>query len=56
MGTRAEIARRPLSETEQRSSQRVAEEHDRQAVEKQLVRRLARLGYQVELQPVSQAG
>ena len=32
------------------------EEHDRQAVEKHLVRRLARLGYHVELQPVSQVG
>ncbi len=31
-------------------------ERERQAVEKQLVRRLVRLGYQVELQPVTQAG
>jgi hypothetical protein len=32
------------------------DERDRQAVEKRLVRRLERLGYQVELQPVAQAG
>jgi len=32
------------------------EERDRQAEEKQLVRRLTCLGYQVELQPLSQAG
>ena len=32
------------------------EERDRQAVEKQLVRLFVRLGYQVELQPLSQAG
>ena len=32
------------------------DEWDRQAVEKRLVRRLERLGYQVELQPVAQAG
>lgn len=32
------------------------DERDRQAVEKRLVRRLQRLGYQVELQPASQVG
>jgi transposase len=32
------------------------DEHDRQMVQKHLVRRLERLGYQVELQPVAQAG
>ena len=32
------------------------EERDRQTVEKQLVRRLTRLGYQVELQSLSQVG
>lgn len=32
------------------------DEHDRQVVEKHLVRRLQRLGYQVELQPLSEAG
>jgi transposase len=32
------------------------DERDHQAVEKRLIRRLERLGYQVELQPVSQAG
>jgi transposase len=32
------------------------DEHDRQMVQKHLVRRLERLGYQVELQPRSQAG
>jgi transposase len=32
------------------------DERDRQAVQKRLVRRLERLGYQVELQPVAQAG
>jgi transposase len=32
------------------------DERDRQAVEKRLVRRLERLGYQVDLQPRSQAG
>lgn len=32
------------------------DERDRQAVEKQLVRRLERLGYQVDLQPLSLAG
>jgi transposase len=32
------------------------DERDRQAVEKRLIRRLERLGYQVELQPVAQAG
>ena len=32
------------------------DERDRQAVEKRLVRRLERLGYQVDLQPVAQAG
>ncbi len=32
------------------------DERDRQAIEKRLVRRLQRLGYQVELQPVLQTG
>jgi transposase len=32
------------------------DEHDRQMVQKQLVRRLERLGYQVELQPLAPAG
>ena len=32
------------------------EERDRQAVEKHLVRRLVRLGYQVDLQPLSHVG
>jgi transposase len=32
------------------------DEHDRQVVQKHLVRRLERLGYQVELQPRAQAG
>jgi transposase len=32
------------------------EERDRQVIEKGLVRRLTRLGYQVELQPVAQTG
>lgn len=32
------------------------DERDRQAVEKRLVRRLERMGYQVELQPMAQAG
>lgn len=32
------------------------DEHDRQLVQKQLVRRLERMGYQVELQPLAQAG
>lgn len=32
------------------------DEHDRQMVQKHLVRRLERLGYQVELQPLSEAG
>ncbi len=32
------------------------DQHDRQFVQKQLVRRLERLGYQVELQPLSEAG
>lgn len=32
------------------------DERDRQGTEKRLVRRLQRLGYQVELQPVSQTG
>ena len=32
------------------------DEHDRQMVQKHFVRRLERLGYQVELQPVAQAG
>jgi len=32
------------------------DERDRQAVQKRLVRRLERLGYQVELQPLAQVG
>ena len=32
------------------------EERDRQGMEKRLVRQLSRLGYQVELQPIAQAG
>ena len=32
------------------------DERDRQAVQKRLVKRLERMGYQVELQPMSQAG
>lgn len=32
------------------------DEHDRQMVQKHLVRRLERLGYQVDLQPRSEAG
>ena len=32
------------------------DEHDRQMVQKQLVRRLERLGYQAELQPRVEAG
>ena len=32
------------------------EERDRQGMEKRLVRQLSRLGYQVELQPIDQAG
>jgi hypothetical protein len=32
------------------------DEPDHQAVEKRLIRPLERLGYQVELQPVAQAG
>jgi transposase len=32
------------------------DERDRQAVQKRLVRRLERLGYQVDLQPLAQAG
>lgn len=32
------------------------DERDRQQVERRLVRRLERLGYQVELQPRAQAG
>lgn len=31
-------------------------EHDQQMIQKQLVRRLERMGYQVELQPLAQAG
>ena len=31
------------------------DERDRQAVQKRLVKRLERMGYQVELQPMSQA-
>ncbi len=31
-------------------------EHDQQKIQKQLVRRLERMGYQVELQPMAQAG
>jgi len=32
------------------------DERDRQVVQKHLVRRLERMGYQVELQPMAQAG
>jgi transposase len=32
------------------------DEHDRQMVQEYLARRLERLGYQVELQPIAQAG
>jgi transposase len=32
------------------------DERDRQVVQKPLVRRLERMGYQVELQPMAQAG
>ena len=32
------------------------DERDRQAVQKRLVKRLERMGYQVELQPMAQAG
>jgi transposase len=32
------------------------EERDRQGMEQRLVRQLSRLGYQVELQPIAQAG
>lgn len=31
------------------------DEHDRQTTEKQLVRRLEKLGYQVSLEPITQA-
>ena len=44
------------STTYQERGETFFEERDREVVERRLVNQLTRLGYQVELQPIAQAG